>query len=92
MEEGKEQHLFVKVKKLMEIELEDTIHEKAHSLVESVFPDSKLPFNIDHTLLDKVADVFNNLQHPLLETDVAEWMNNVGTALSAFTGQPLTWT
>src|ERR1700729_144507 len=64
MEEGKKQHLFVKVlEKLMETELEDAIHEKAHFLIESVFPDSKLPFNVNHTLLDKVADIFNNLQH-----------------------------
>jgi hypothetical protein len=68
-------------------ELSDAIHFGSKKLVESVFPDSMLPFPITKRLLRSVGHKMHSLSRPLTEEGVAKWMNGIGAALAMHKNQ-----
>src|ERR1700722_8402975 len=79
--------------KLLDQELRDVVLRNVELLPETIFPDHKLPFLPNDTLLKSLNAVYANsdwINPPSgSESDLARWMNSIGSALASSTGRVL---
>jgi hypothetical protein len=71
---------------MLDAELQNAVIGDGSHLVENIFPNQRLPFTVDQTLLDSLTTVYSNdlwITLPTLhqEPAYATWMNEIGLYL-----------